>query len=314
NKKLLKEQAVLAEQSGRSLEIEITRSVRNAWYSYQLNRETLRILSVQDSLYARFVKKAEVRWKTGETSKLELISAQTKFQEVQTIRINSQAELNNSEALLRQLINIKGPILVAESDLMIQGEPTGLNGDLSSNPQARIEMQNIEVANARLAVEKSRLLPDFSVGYSQQMLVSGFNPAGISRTYSPGTRIAGFQIGLAVPIFNGAGRSRVSAEKLAIQVARSNYESIQSQVSLAYIQETQRYESFKKQVDFYRSTGLKLAEEQTRIAQVSFDLGEIGYLEYTQHISGAVQTKLAYLEALSRLNQSAIQIQYLKGN
>ncbi|RZJ20503.1 MAG: CusA/CzcA family heavy metal efflux RND transporter [Acinetobacter sp.] len=314
NKKLLNQQTILAERTSGSVQAEVIRNVRMAWYSFLLNRETLRVLNYQDSVYSNFVKKAEIRWKTGETSKLELISATTKFQEVQALKVNAQAELSNSEAVLKQLLNISAPLKIAENSLVMQVVTDMDKVDLSANAQGLVELQNIEVAGARLAIEKSKSLPDFSLGYSQQLIISGFNPAGISRTYSPGTRIAGFQIGVAVPIFNGAGRSRVRAEKIAIEVARSNYESQKSQVGLAYEQEQQHYLTFKKLVDYYTNCGIKLADEQSRIAQVSFNLGEIGYVEYIQHISGSVQTKLAYLEALSQLNQSAIQLQYLKGN
>lgn len=314
NRKLLNQQTLLAERTNQSIQAEVIRNVRNAWYSYLLNRETLRILKFQDSVYSSFVKKAETRWKTGETSKLELISATTKFQEVQALKASADAELRNSEAMLKQLLNIAEPLKIVENSLVMELGSDIENIDLSSNAQGLVELQNIEVANARLAVEKSKSLPDFSLGYSQQLLVSGFNPANISRTYSPGTRMAGFQFGISVPIFNNAGRSRVRAEKIAIEAAKSNYENLKSQVILAYEQELQHYLTFKKLVDNYMNTGIKLADEQSRIAQVSFNLGEIGYMEYIQHISGSVQTKLAYMEALSQLNQSAIQLKYLKGN
>lgn len=313
NRRLLNQQTILAERTNSSLSSEIIRNVKIAWYGYLLNRETLRVLKFQDSIYNNFVRKAEIRLKAGETSKLELISATSKSQEVQAMRANAEAELKNSESALKQLLNISTPLIIAESTLIAPFEvaPTV---DPSMNVQSKIELQNIEVAGAKLAVERSKSLPEFTVGYSQQLLITGFNPANISRTYSPGTRIAGIQLGIAVPLFNGANRSRINAEKIAIEVAKSNYENIQSQISLAYSQELEHYVTFKKLVDYYNSSGLKLADEQSRIAQVSFNLGEIGYLEYIQHISSAVQTKLAYIEALSQLNQSAIQLHYLKGN
>ena len=156
-------------------------------------------------------------------------------------------------------------------------------------------------------------MPDLTIGYNQQLVISGFNPAGIDRSYSPGTRIAGIQLGVALPVFNGANRSRVKAEKLSGQIAQTNYQNTQSQVRLQYEQEMQQYQKYRQSVDYYTSGGLKQADEQLRITQVSFNLGEIGYIEYIQNISAAVQTKLAYIEAVIRLNQSAIQLQFLRG-
>ncbi|HWW40681.1 TolC family protein, partial [Pedobacter sp.] len=56
------------------------------------------------------------------------------------------------------------------------------------------------------------------------------------------------------------------------------------------------------------------SNEQMRIAQVSFDLGEIGYMEFIQNMSLAVQSKLNYLQSVQQLNESVIQLQFLKGN
>jgi cobalt-zinc-cadmium resistance protein CzcA len=311
-KKLLQQQTLLAERSGNATHAEIIRDVKSAWYAYLLNRETLRVLNYQDSIYNGFVKKAEVRLKAGETSNLELMSARNKYQEIQALKISAQADMRSNELVLQQLLNTSEPFTVAETKLPLLTMPNDTL-DVSRNPQVNMDKQNIEVANARVAVERAKGMPDLTLGYNQQLVIAGFNPAGISRGYSPGTRIAGIQVGVALPLFNGANRARVKAEKLSGQIAQTNYQQTQSQVRLQYEQEMQQYQKFRQTVNYYTSGGLKQADEQLRIAQVSFNLGEIGYIEYIQNVSSAVQTKLSYIEAASRLNQSAIQLQYIKG-
>jgi cobalt-zinc-cadmium resistance protein CzcA len=312
-RKLFNQQSILAERSGHLTRAEITRQVRSAWYAYLLNREALRILDYQDSVYKGFVKKAEIRFKTGETSNLELISARNKYQEIAMLKISALADLRSNELSLRQLLNTSEPIVIAESNLPLALVLPSDSIKIANNPQANVDLQNIEVANARIAVEKSKGLPDLILGYNQQLVVSGFNPANINRAYSPGTRIAGIQLGVALPLFNGANRARVKSERLSAQIAQTNYQQTQSQIRLRYDQEIQQYQKFRQTVDYYVTNGLKQADEQLRIAQVSFNLGEIGYIEYIQNMSAAVQIKLAYVEAVSHLNQSAIQIQFIKG-
>lgn len=312
-RKLFHQQTILAERSGHLTRAEITRQVRSAWYAYLLNQETLRILNYQDSIYKGFVKKAEIRFKTGETSNLELISARNKSQEIISLKIGALADLRSNELSLQQLLNTSEPIIVAESNLLPILVLPSDSINMANNPQANVDLQNIEVANARIAVEKSKGLPDLILGYNQQLVISGFNPANINRAYSPGTRIAGIQAGLALPLFNGANRARVKSERLSAQIAQTRYQQTQSQIRMQYDQEFQRYQKFRQTVDYYITSGLKQADEQLRIAQVSFNLGEIGYMEYIQNISAAVQIKLTYVEAVSQLNQSAIQIQFIKG-
>jgi cobalt-zinc-cadmium resistance protein CzcA len=311
-RKLLSKQTLLASSTSNMTKAEIIREVREAWYAYLMNKESLKVLTFQDSLYKGFVSKAEIRVKTGETSNLELISARNQFQQIQTLKLGVMTGLANNESILKQLLNTSAPLVVVHDKPLVF--PVSLDSlTLSKNPQVSSGLQSAEVARARIAVEQAKGMPDFILGYSQQLLISAFNPANISRNYFPGTRIAGIQLGVALPVFNRANRARVKAEQLSSEIAKTDLLNTKSRLMLEYTQEVQHYQQYLQAVNYYLSQGLKQAAEQLRIAQVSFDLGEIGYIEYIQNITSAVQSRLSYIEALSQLNQSAIQIQYIKG-
>jgi cobalt-zinc-cadmium resistance protein CzcA len=313
-RKLLTQQTRFASSARNVTRAEIIRQVRSAWYAYLLNMETLDILKYQDSIYSGFVAKAEIRLKTGETSMLELINARNQFQQVQVLKLDALADLASNESVIKQLLNISVPLIIPRNkqSLVIPISVDSLNVD--RNAQVITDLQNVEVAKARIQVEKSKGMPDLTLGYSQQLVVSGFNPANINRNYASGTRIAGIQVGVALPIFSKANRARVKSEQLSVLVAQSDFLDNQSRIRLEYSQQVQQYQKYKQAADYFQSIGLKQADEQLRIAQVSFALGEIGYLEYIQNTSAAVQTRLAYIDVLSHLNQSAIQIQFIKGD
>ena len=305
-------QTTLSEKSRNFTRAEIIRDTKTAWYSYLYNMQTLRVLDFQDSVYRNFINKSEIRYKTGETSNLELITARNKYQEVQALKKSAQTELKIQELRLQQLLNTNSPVQPVEENLPVLYR-NELDTAGSTNPLIGFYRQQIEVANARVSLQKSKALPEITLGYSQQLVVKSFDPANINRGYTPGTRIAGIQLGLAVPLFNRAGRARVNSEKLAVQIAETDYLRIQNQFQVEYQQAFQEYLKNKQIVDYYTNTGLKQADEQLRIAQVSFDLGDIGYIEYIQNITLAVKSKITYLETVNLLNQSAIQLQFLKG-
>lgn len=312
-RQLLAKQTQLASSTNKITQAEVIRQVRSTWYAYLLNQQTLNVLNFQDSVFKGFVNKAEIRVKTGETSALELISARNQFQQIQAQKLEVMTSLANNESALKQLLNTSGPLVIVQ-DQQPLALPVSLDSlELTNNAQVGADLQNAEVAKARILVEKSKGLPDLTLGYSQQLIVLGFNPANINRSYSPGTRIAGIQVGVALPIFNGANRARVKSEQLSSQIAQTDLLNTKSRIRMEYNQQVREYEQHLQAVNYYQNQGLKQADEQLRIAQVSFDLGEIGYLEYIQNISAAVQTRLSYIEALSELNQSAIQIQFIKG-
>jgi cobalt-zinc-cadmium resistance protein CzcA len=311
--KLLNEQTRLADQSGLVAQSEVIRQVRSTWYTGLYHLEALKVLQLQDSLYKGFVQKAALRFKTGETSNLELISARNQYQQVHAAVRSVLTDLHNTELSLQQLLNSREPLTISagKQPLMLSVSADTLY--VANNPQANANLKLLDVARARIAVEKAKVMPDLILGYSQQMIVSGFNPGNINRSYSPGTRIAGIQLGLALPLFNGAGRARIRSEQLSAAATQTRHELSVSQIRLQYQQELELYSKYREVAGYYAGEGLKQAEEQLRIADISFTLGEIGYIEYIQNTSAAIQTKLTYLEAVNQVNQSVIQIQFLKG-
>jgi len=311
-KKLFVAQTSLAEKMGNYTLAEVIRETRLAYYEYLFGMETLKVLALQDSIYKNFIKKSELRYKVGETSNLELITARNKYQEVQAMKQSAEAELAIQQLNLQQLLNLNGLIVPAEQTLTLL--PLNGSGIADRNLLSNVYQQQIEVARARIGVEKAKSMPDFTLGYAQQLVIRSFDPANLNRDYTPGTRIAGVQLGIGIPIFNGAGRARMNSEKLAVQIAETEYLRMQNQLNVKYQQEMQNYLKYKSMADYFMSGGLKQADEQLRIAQVSYDLGEIGYIEFIQNMALAVQSKLNHLETVRQLNQSVIQLHFLKGN
>ncbi|HEY0271780.1 MAG TPA: TolC family protein, partial [Chitinophaga sp.] len=168
------------------------------------------------------------------------------------------------------------------------------------------------LARQRIRLERARLLPDITLGYSHQLLLRGFNPAHIDRAYFPGTRIGGVEVGVAVPLFYGAGKARIRSEQIGLQVAAQRLAYTEQTLQNQYQQAFQDYLKYKASIDYYRSEGLAQLNEQLRVSQAAFSLGEIGYIEFFQNITLATQSKLQYLSTVNAYNQTIIQLNYLK--
>jgi len=311
-KRVLSAQTGLMQRSGNYTKAEIAREVKLAYYAYLFSLHSLKVLSLQDSVYQNFIKKSELRFKVGETSNLELITARNKYQEVQTMKRAAGADLKMQQLTLRQLLNVTDEVIPQEQTLPVLDlrDPDTTAG----NSLTGMYRQQMELAKAKVGLERAKSMPEFTIGYAQQLVIRSFDPANLNRNYTPGTRIAGVQFGVGIPLFNAAGRARVNSEKIAVQIAETDYLRIKNQQHIKYQQEMQHYMKYKEMADYYISGGSKQADEQMRIAQVSYDLGEIGYIEFIQNMALAVQSKLSYLQAVQQLNESVIQLQFLKGN
>src|SRR5690606_16459537 len=118
--------------------------------------------------------------------------------------------------------------------------------DSSKSPFLDYYRQQIALSDANLELEKSKALPDFTLGYNHQFVVKSFDPANINREYFPGTRMAGLQLGISVPIFNRAGRARISAEKISVQIAELNFQEVSTRFKIEYEQSMQEYRKNKQ--------------------------------------------------------------------
>ena len=163
-------------------------------------------------------------------------------------------------------------------------------------------------------MERAGRFPDFSVAYYQQFVIKGFDPGKINRGYFPGTRIGGFEVGVSVPLFNKANRARVEAERIGVSIAQAELETTRWQLTSEYQRAYQQYVRYKQRYDFYRNNSVNVANEQIRVSSFAFSKGEISYVELVENLTQAVEIKLQYLQAIQKLNEAIITINYLKGN
>jgi cobalt-zinc-cadmium resistance protein CzcA len=295
--KMLKEETLLAEKSQLVTQNEITKSVSEAYFNLCRALQIAQLLQRQDSIYNGFIDRATVRFNAGETNRLELMNAQSRYHENRLQLNKANADLSNSQLILQKLLNTKAPLSPPS-----RGKPE--RAVLNSPPEGELEGaailefydQQLNVSKAQISVEKNKLLPDIFGGYS-------FND----------TRLPGFQIGVSVPLFFGSNRAKIKAAQ--IRNKQVNIERQQTEQSLqnAYSVQYNEYLRAKESLAYYETAGLTQADEIMQTAQTAYNLGEIGYMEYIQNMQTAIAVKLQYADALNSYNQSIIMLNYLKG-
>jgi heavy metal efflux system protein len=300
-RKTQQQQISLSERNLVVTQGQLIRDVKLAYYQLMYGVEKFSLLSYQDSIYKNFVDIAELKYKTGETSYLEKLSSQSKYQEVQILKKQVVADIKIYKQELQKLLNIHQPITITDSKL--QKLILVINTDTSAikeNPVLAYYNQKIAVANSSVLLEKSKLLPDLSIGYFNQSLdmVKGFQ---------------GIQFGLGIPIFFWAQQGKIQAAKLQTQIAQSDFENYQNSLKASFNQQLQEYEKNVELFNYYEQVGLKQSDEILKIAQFAYSKGEMGYMEYIQNLTQAITIKSQYLESLNKFNQTVININFLTG-
>jgi cobalt-zinc-cadmium resistance protein CzcA len=314
-----KRRALLSEQvNGIQTRLEVTknelvRQVKSTYYSLLLI-EKQRDLLLQERLRAqRFVKAAELRFKTGEANQLESSVAQSELGDIESRIIQNQGDKLNLQKQLQTLI-FSSDAVAPDVDTLTRRTLAGLTLDTSginSNPYLKFLQQQIIIDQRTTAFQRTSLLPDFNIGYSNQSLIGTQTFNGNDVYYGSGKRFHAFQFGVSIPIFNGASRARIKASELNEKVSRNQLDLTSLQLTSSLQQAIQTYQSANQSLDLYERNTLVLADVIRNNATRAYEGGDIGYVEFAQSLNRALNIKSTYLNLLDSYNQSVIEIEFL---
>ena len=310
--KLAKAQISGSEKLLRVTENELKRNIKQSWYQLVYLKERQELLIFQDSLFRRFLHAANIRYETEATSYLEKAAAETRVMEIQNDLQLLQSDTEIQEYELRILLNAKGemtfnPDKLEERDLISNLDSTRMH----DNPSMAYVIQQIEIADAHVAVQSSKMLPGFSVGYFNQSLTGAENTNGEIATSSD--RFSGIQAGISIPLFYGSDKAKIKVAKLRSEMAQTKADYFSAVLQGQYDQQLQAVFKYRGSLNYYQDKAVPQAELIIQNAQKSFENGAIDYVEYFQSLNQGLQLKFNYLNTLNDYNQAIIHLEYLIG-
>ena len=91
---------------------------------------------------------------------------------------------------------------------------------ISNHPQIKIlqQQKNISVVNTQL--ERSKLLPNLNVGYSNQSIQGNGND---NKFYASSFRFQSIQFGVGVPLFFGSQKAKINSSKTLELITENKY-------------------------------------------------------------------------------------------
>ncbi|RQO79688.1 CusA/CzcA family heavy metal efflux RND transporter [Pedobacter sp. KBW01] len=293
---------------------ELSYQVRSVYTQLAYFKALERLYISQDSVYSNFLKAASLRYKAGETNLLEKTTAETQYNEVRNQMSKNKADILAYSAELKRLLNTKEEVILVNTDfkqilwLAEQGDKV-----TTENPTLLLLRQQIDIADKAIRVERSRSGPDFNIGYFNQSFIGLQNINGQDIYYGGGKRFQGISAGISVPLFFKPFSSRIKAAKIDKQLAESEFLLSQSDLRGRYEQAYQDMLKNSKSIAYYKDSALPNVNLILKQAQIAFQAGEIGYIEYLQAIRTYSDIRFNYLAAINQYNQSIFTLQYLKG-
>lgn len=298
-KKLLKEEWNAAVIVVNLNKIEIRKTVTGLFYHILVLREKEKVLNRSDGMYAGFLEKANLRFEKGASNLLEKTAAELQRENI-AIQLKSLAnEIELAKIQMQLLLNTGIRYEPVSDNIVMEADLHDIRMDLNSHPAIQLSAQEIEKAKAGVKLEKSKLLPNLSVGYFNQSFKDLNN-----------NRFSSVEVGVGIPVFHKAQKAQIKAEEQKIRFTENELAYQKAQWQNGYEAAAQQLQAQQEMVATYRQKQLPRAEQVFKTAQEQFAAGEINYLDWVMLNNQAIQIQSDYYNAVMQLNQSIINIQY----
>jgi cobalt-zinc-cadmium resistance protein CzcA len=295
-------------------QVEIATQVKQVYWGYVYLKAKQKLLAYQDSLYSGFMRAAELRAKSGETNRLEMITARSQSLEIRNQLFQITADLGISSRKLKLLLNSSCLPVPIENELnKIEYSIPVDSSYLDQNPSLSYIKQQVTVSQIEKQLERNQMLPDFNIGYFSQTIIGNQEINGASRVFGHDYRFSGLQAGISIPVWFAPYKARSKAAKINEVAARNDAESYNKTVTGNYKSLLDEYSKYSSSVEYYEKQAVPEAELIIDQATLSYKAGALDYLDYVLTLDRALAIKQNYLDALNNCNQTIITIEYITG-
>jgi cobalt-zinc-cadmium resistance protein CzcA len=307
-KKLLTEEWKTSVLTSSLKEVDTRKMVRQVFYTFLYLKEKEKLLFKNDSIYAAFLSKANLRFTNGESNILEKTTAETQrgVIAIQLNQLEQDIELIKLQFML--LLNTTTHFIPTEASVKIDFNLTNDSNLVYQHPFLKIIEQQKKMSLLNTKLEKSKLMPDLSIGYYNMTM----NGAGADNNYyNSSTRFQSVQVGLGIPLFFGSYKAKINASKINQHISENDYVIERNNLQLGYKSFIGQYQTNLETVNYFEKTALKNAKLIFETANKQFLNGELNYLEWVMLTNQAIGIQSNYLDAVKNLNETIIQINYL---
>ncbi len=294
---------------------ELVNQVKSTYEQLVLTKARHQLLQEQDSIFGQFVRSAQARYRTGESTLLEQSTAESQWQEIRLLLSQNESDIAIAQSQLQTLLNHSQAVTSSNETLQKQSLAVTLTDTAvwEQNPALSYFGQQTTIAQRFTRVEKAQLLPDFSVGYFNHSLIGTQIIDGREQYFDGSRRFQGVQAGVALPLWARPLKARLRAASLSEKVAQTQEQYYRRSLQQQWQQAVQEYSTYAKSLEYYEKKALPTARLILNNAQKAYRAGEIGYLEYSQGLNRALTIRMQHLETLHRFNQSVIYLEFLSG-
>ncbi len=297
NRQLQEELAKLAEKRKALSSYEIEKAVTLAYYQYLYGVSIQKLNSELNDIYTKFLKNAELRFKTGESGNIEVISAKAKVKEIET----QKAQLEYDLAIYQKQLQF----FIQTDENIVPDQKTALQYTFVENQDhtkaetliTDLYQQQISVYQKEAGTFKALRTPKVGLGYFAQ-------------TINKESLFQGFTAGLQIPLFGGVNTTKAKAAEISVSQSQLALDKNKMMLNLQKEELQNNFQKQQKNLAYFQNEGLHYADQIIETAQKSYANGDMSYWSYISFLNQAIDIKKQFAEATHSYNQSAIELQF----
>ena len=271
---------------------ELIFNIKQQYYQLLFLYRLRQVLQSQDTLYQKAADAANVRYKTGESTLLEQVAAETNRREIQNRRDVIDHDLQMAYLSLQTLLYTTERIQI-DTLLNLQRPYSSPEG---ANRYVALAEEEAKLSRTSTELERAQLKPDWRVGIANQSIEKrlGF-------TYVSG--------GLGIPLNTKPQKARIEAARISEQAADSQLKSVQFQTDATIKILRESLNKLQNTLQYYEQSALPQADLLLKTTYKQFRLGDIEYVEFFQNTRQAWQIRENYLSEQLRFSQTVIELE-----
>jgi cobalt-zinc-cadmium resistance protein CzcA len=279
------------------LERDISKKVSQRYNQVVFHQKKRQLYRYLDSLYQGFAIAASRKYELGETNYLEMLTAQSKRNQLSMQVRQVEQDLISAMTELQAIVQTDSVFTISIQELTAQLIDTSSQ---EINPGIAFMQKQAEMSEEQIRLEKSRFLPGLQLEYYLST-----NGAPNHKNYNA------YQVGLTLPLWFKPQNRRVAASRIQHEIAINMSHDYALKLKSKRNQLLAALFKHKESIIYYQSTGENLAEEISRTAQKGYANGEIDFFQYIQSLENATSIVLEYLDNLVQYNEVVFEINYM---
>lgn len=281
-----------AEAAARLSVMQVRKQVSMTYADAYISRQRMAVYAHIDSVFQKFEHAARVKYDARETSHLEYLTARKKAFETGEALCEAREDYRIAVARLSQWLGGEYEPS-AEPDILVTSTDS-----LGTTPQMDYMAERLKLSDANVRMEKANGLPSFFV-------------EGGTQKIGDKTGYWTFSVGMSVQLFRNSHNARVKAARIDREIGQATYDMMQWRTATAQNTLMTERQKWQRKLQYFKDVALPAAREQQRGAEAAYRLGATDYIGFIQTMGDAIQTELDYWDAVARLVNNNIEMEYI---